>query len=637
MTEIFNIGLLQYITFDIDYLPLLIVVATAWLVPMLMSVFRLARVPAVIAEIVAGYFIGRYLLSSFPEENIYILDFLALTGFIFLMFLCGLEIDVDQIIASLPRREITYALFLKSPLLVGLVIFIITLALSYLGAMLLSIFVEVSYIWYFALIMVTSSIGIIMPVLKNKGETNSRFSQMIIIAAAIADILSIILFTFTAFIIKNGFQAEILLILILFIAFFISYRIGIRLARVTLFKRITYQLSHAASQIKIRGTLFIILIFVVIAQYIDREAILLGAFLAGLLLSFFLHKGRSLLMLKLDGMGYGFFIPVFFIMVGAQFDPSSLKDFDESLVVFLVVLLLILYAVKIIPSFLWFRFFGVKRAISGGFLMATRLSLIIAASKIGLDLGVISPGTNACFLIMAVVTCLVSPFIYNQMNPGSILRGEKIIIIGGSYTGELLAERLRMHGKRALIVESNKKQYNELRSKGFTAFYGSGLDSSVYEQLKLTPSDYVIALTGSDDDNIRICEMLRHNFNHEQIITKSSDPVIEKVLMDMGVEILDITTVIATTIENLIIRPTTYHTLVETFENYSVEEVKITNREIDGVPVREILFPQEVSLMLIKRGYEMHIPHGDTILRSGDMVVVFGTDAAIETIRSKFS
>jgi Kef-type K+ transport system membrane component KefB len=628
-------GILLNISFDYDYLPLLIVVAIAWFVPMIMSLLNLSKIPTVIVEIIVGYFIGQYFLASFSDGNLQILDFLALTGFVFLMFLSGLEIDVDQILASMPRRRITYALFLKNPLLVGLVIFFITLILSYFGASLLSGIVKINNIWYFALIMVTTSVGIIFPVLKNRSEISSRFGQMMILAAAVADIFSIVLFTITAFIISKGFKIELLYILALLFVFFIFYRIGVRLTKVSVYRKLSYQLSHAASQINIRGTILLILIFVVLAQFIGKEVILLGAFLGGLLLSIFLHKDRSLLIIKLDGMGFGFFIPIFFIMVGANFNPEALRELDDSLFVFLGFLTITLFAVKVIPSLLWLRLFGFKRAISGGFLMASRLSLIIAASTIGLELGIISPGINACFIIMAVVTCFISPIIYNYLNPKSIFAGDKTIIVGGSSTGVLLARRLKMHGKSAIIVEKNKKRYNELHLKGFQAFLGDGTDRLVFERLKLSPSNYIVVLTGSNEKNVKICELLRREFNHEKIISKSGNSIIEQTLRRLEVEILDATRVIATTIENLIVRPTIYHSLVETFENFTVEEITVTSKDIDGLQIKEIPFHKDGTLMLIRRGSNMYIPHGDTYLRIGDIINVFGTNAALVDIKAK--
>ena len=602
------------ISFDFEYLPLLIVVAIAWLVPMLLSVLRLQRIPSVIVEIIVGFFIGRYLLMGSSEGSMQILEFLALTGFIFLMFLSGLEIDTDQIMASFPRRKLTLPRFLKNPLLVGLVFFMITLGLSYAGATALSAVVFIPNIWYFSLIMVTTSVGIIFPVLKSRGETLGHFGQMLIMAAAVADILSILLFTFTAFIISRGFQPELLLIFALFLLVYVFYILGRKL-EITIFSRISFQLAHAASQISIRGTLLLILVFVVLAQLLGEEVILLGAFLSGLLLSFFLHKERSLLLIKLDGMGFGFFIPIFFIMVGAKFNPQHLSEFDNSLIPFLILLLIMLYFLKIAPSFLWARLFGWKRAIAGGFLMSSRLSLIIAAATIGLGLGVITEGINASFVLMAVVTCLVSPLVYNGMNPIDKKKGKKIVIVGGSSTGVLLARRLKVHGKNCIIIESDVDRYKEIKIKGITVMMGDGKDEHMYWKLGLQEGDYVVVHTGNDQENIGVCRILRKEFHHENLISKSTESTIEQSLKRLNVEILDVRRTLAATIENLILRPGTYHALVDTFENFIMEEITITNKLVDGVQVQEFHFHKDSMLVLVQRGTDKFIPTGNHILK----------------------
>ncbi|MEA3478669.1 MAG: cation:proton antiporter [Bacteroidota bacterium] len=622
------------ISFHFDYLPLLVVIAIAWIVPIMMSLLKAQRVPTVIVEIIFGFLVGYYLLDFASEDSVMILDFLALTGFIFLMFLSGLEIDVDQIILSLPRKKLTLSRYLRNPLLVGLTYFLITLFLAMGGAYLLSLIVDLPSVWYFALIMITTSVGIIFPVLKNRGETSGHFGQMMIITAAIADILSIVLFTFTAYIIRKGFRFELLLVIGLFILFYIFYVLGKRL-NLVLFRRISFQLSHAASQISIRGTLLLILIFVVLAQYLGVEVILLGAFLSGLLLSLFLHKDRSLLMLKLDGMGFGFFIPIFFIMVGAKFEPGAFAEFDNSLLLFLILLLITLYAVKIIPSLLWAKLFGTQRAIAGGFLMASRLSLIIAAAAIGLDLGIITPGINASFIFLAVLTCIFSPLIYNNLNPTDRLAGAKTVIIGGSSIGVLLARRLKMHGKMSVIIEPDEKRFHDIKSKGLDTVQGSGMDANIYDKIKLNPENYVVVETGSDNMNINICEFLRTELRHERIISKSGNSKAEEALRKLDVEFLDARRVLATTIESLILMPTTYHALVDTFEDYRVEEIELSNKEIDGSQVKDIPFHKDGTIILVRRGSHVHVPHGDTYLRIGDILTVFGSGTALDDTRKK--
>ncbi|MFH2141904.1 MAG: cation:proton antiporter [Bacteroidota bacterium] len=627
--------MLLSISFHFDYFPLLVVAAIAWTTPILLSIFKLKKIPCVVVEIILGYFIGKYFLSSIDHESFRILEFLALTGFIYLMFLGGLEIDVDQILASLPRRRLTYKLFISNPLLVSIIYFLLSIILAYSGALILSQIINIPQIWYFSLILVTTSVGIVLPVLKDRGDIKNHYGQMIIIAAAIADIFSIILFTFTAIIIKNGFQYELLYIPGLFIIFIIFYLLGNKLKNIPLLKKLVFQLSHAASQIHVRGSILLIMLFVVIAQFIGDEAVLLGAFLTGLVLSSTMHREKSVMLLKLDGMGYGFFIPFFFIMVGVQFDPTALMEFDQSLIWFLVLLFITLFAVKILPAMLWSQLFGIKKAVAGGFLMSSRLSLIIAASAIGLEMGVITPGMNASFIIMAIVTCFVSPVIFNWLSPTDFSVGEKTFIIGGSSTAILLARRLIMHGKKIIIIENNKVRAEEISAKGLYCIEADGCDAGLYKKLKLKSSDFVIVETGSPEKNHEICKLLRNVLMHDNIITRSSTADVELKLKNLGVNTIDVIGVLAVTMENLILRPATYHVLVESFENFSVEEILITKKEIDGLQIKEIPFHKDAILIMIKRNNSFFIPHGETYFRTGDIMHVFGTGTAILNTREK--
>jgi len=631
MTRLFNISL------HFDYWPLLVIIALAWIVPMTISLLRLRRIPTVVLEIILGYFAGRYILVYADDLSIKILEFLALTGFIFLMFLSGLEINMDHIIGSFPRRKPTIRSIQRNSFLMATLYFIFCLIISYAGSESLDSLIGIGNTWYFALIMVTTSVGIILPVLKNRGEISGAYGQMIVTSAAIADILSIILFTFTAYVLKNGFKIEILFILLIFLLFYLMYRIGNRFRNIRLFKKISFQFSHAASQLSIRGTAFLIFIFVVISQFISTEVILLGAFLSGILLSTFLHKERSLLLVKLDGMGYGFFIPIFFIMVGVRFDPYALHEFEASLFPILVILLILMYAIKILPSLIWYRQFGLRKSLSGGVLLSTRLSLIIAASAIGLELGVITPGINSIFIIMAIISCIISPLLYNFINIRVESPPDRTIIVGGSSKGVLLARRLNMHEKVSLIIENDRKRYKDLLSKGLRTLLADGLDPGTYKSINIDPSNWIFVDAGSEDTNIQVCNMLRKELKHERIISVANYLGLERKFKELDILTVDTTRVISTTVENLIVRPTTYHTLVDSFENFTIEEIRITKPEIEGQQLKNISFHKDAILIMVKRDNELFVPKGETYLIKGDILIILGTGTALEISRQTFT
>jgi Trk K+ transport system NAD-binding subunit len=91
----------------------------------------------------------------------------------------------------------------------------------------------------------------------------------------------------------------------------------------------------------------------------------------------------------------------------------------------------------------------------------------------------------------------------------------------------------------------------------------------------------------------------------------------------------------AATIETLIVRPTTYHALIETYEQFRVEEIPVINDEIGKRKVKEIPFHKDAILIMVKRGTTLFIPHGETYLKPGDILNIFGTDSALEDTRDK--
>ncbi|MFO7614507.1 MAG: monovalent cation:proton antiporter family protein [Bacteroidales bacterium] len=627
MTALIPLG----IVFGVDYLPLLVVLFIAWATPMILSTIKLEKFPSVLVEMIAGYLLGRLFMTYLNPESLFLLDFLALTGLIFIMFLSGLEINIDQLIGSFPRK-ITWRGFATNPLMSGIAHYMITLVLSLVGTYLLSKLVHIPNIWFFAIIPTTTFMGIVYPVLKNRGETRSYYGQTLIITSAVADVLSILIITITAIYMKFGFHYELLLVLGLLLFSLIVYLLGKKFTG-TFFKRISFQQGHAITQITVRGAILLILAFVTIAQFAGPEVVVLGAFICGFVLSFFIKKERSLLIIKLEGIGFGFFIPIFFIMVGAKFQPANLLEFQGSLFLFLSLLFVFFFLVKILPSFIWMNIFRFRKSMAAGFLLAARLGLVIAAASVGLELGAITSGANASFIIMVLVTCIFSPVMYEIIYKKPRVSEDKIVIVGGSSVGVILARRMKVLNKQALIIENDPGRYQEIKAKGITVVQADASDPATYRQIGLSPDNYVVVLTGSDKRNLEICTMLRHELHHENIISKPDNLMMDKQMALLNIETLDARGVLANAIEMLIMRPTVHSALVDTFEHFSVEDIMVSGDQVHGRQIMEIPFHKEGMILLVRKSDEIVIPHGDTYLRKGDIVTAFGTESALLEIK----
>jgi len=204
---------------SLSFYPLLIVVFLAFLVPITISRFKKFSLPIVVGEIIVGIIIGRSGLGWVQQHDPF-LDLLAELGFVFLMFLSGMEIDFSSF-GSMSSGQHRGRKALWGPVQLGGLSFALTLGLSTLVGFGLVRLQLVSSPWMIALILSTTSLGVVVPVLKERGLNNGRFGQAIIIAALMADFITMLLITVVVAALSHGLTFEILLIAVLFVVFFL--------------------------------------------------------------------------------------------------------------------------------------------------------------------------------------------------------------------------------------------------------------------------------------------------------------------------------------------------------------------------------------------------------------------------------
>ncbi len=614
----------------INYWPLFIILAIAWLVPLVLSWLKVTMVPAVIVEIMMGVVAGPFVLDL-VEITPY-MNFLASTGFLVLIFLAGLEIDVRKILSSLPGHRIRLIDLVSNSLLLAIFIYGGSLAVSVPYAWMMDQFFSVDVV-FFTILLPTVALSIVVPILKADGEMNQKFGQVLLMEGAIATIMSIILISIYAGVLQYGFQVEILLFSVIFIVFVILYLIGKLLIRIKTFQTLLYRLQHAASQIRVRGAFALLLVFVIVAHLINVELVM-GAFFAGALLSMFVSKDRSALLFKLDGMSYGFFIPIFFIMVGVNLDLSALSQFNES-IPFILVLTSGFFITQVIPATVMAKIFGIKRALAGGLLLSVRLGLSIATAQIGLSLGIISSADNAGIVTASILASLISPMAYNLFSRKKEPY-HHILLLGGSKSSLFLAERFNMHNIPCLTYLQNDEIISEFERKNLHFRKVSILDGSIFDEIELHTGDIVIILTESKKLNRELTLYIKNDLEHNRIITGKYDTILDSIELHTDTKLIDHDEVLAHHVEDMIVRPDSIASLAISFDTYQVEEIRITNRKIHRKLVRDVAFPPSGSLVIHRRNDEIFIPHGDTPLLMGDIVTVIGNRTALAEFRKIF-
>ena len=619
---------------NFSFVPLLIVVLLAFIVPVLLGRFRKLGIPVVVGEILAGMLLGKSGFNLIREDHV--LSILSILGFSLLMFLSGLEIDFTSLFdVNTKKRSGILARILSNPLIFGLILFVFTLGAAFITGLIVHRLDLVSEPWIITLVLSTTSLGVVVPVLKEHGLSGNPFGQRILSAALIADFVSILAISIYVLLRSQGLTLEILLILVLFAVFVAVHRLTALFQKHLPTEKILERLASPTSQIKLRGAIALALVFIALADSLGIENIL-GAFLAGVILSLASSGSTSALRHKLDGIGYGFFIPIFFVMVGVRFDLPALLESREA-VILVPFMVLAAYLIKLIPSMLFRVFFSWRETFSAGFILSSRLSLIIAASAIGLELGVISPSLNSSIILVAIITCTFSPIAFSLLNKVKSENPDQVLIVGDHPMVDFLMQQFKHHGLVARNIRLKGLYEREQGQAGANELLPQQVLVNALRDNSIEKTNTVIVLADQQDENYRICRLALNYFNIENVISLVKDPVRNRKFRDLGVRVVNMIYSTALIIESMALSKDAFSVAADIDEMQEVREVKILNDAIHGKRIAQIDLPEATSILMLIRGSEMITPDAETILQKNDIITLVGEESLVDSALRLFT
>jgi Kef-type K+ transport system membrane component KefB len=348
-----------------------------------------------VLEILLGIVIGPSVLGwARPDLPVAIL---ALVGLAFLLFLSGLEFDIERLRGRvLKLTAIGFGVSFAIAIVLGL-------GLSAAGLVKSPLFV--------AIVLVATSLGVIFPVLKDSDNLTSSFGQLVIAAASIAEFGSIVLLSL--FFSGKGSTSTSGTLILLGVFGVVVLVVGLAISgfeRSMSLGRVLRRLQDTTAQIRVRAAFVLLIGFTALADTVGFETIL-GAFAAGALLSL-LDRDRAMthpeFRVKLEAVGFGVFIPVFFVTSGVQFDLNALFA-DASTVALVPLFLLAIYLARGLPACVYVPLLGRRRSAIAGILQSTSLTFVVAATQIGLGLGVVSPASAAALVAAGLLSVAISP------------------------------------------------------------------------------------------------------------------------------------------------------------------------------------------------------------------------------------
>jgi Kef-type K+ transport system membrane component KefB len=372
---------------------LVIVVAVAFFAPLVLGLFPRVRLPSVVLEIVAGIVIGPSVLGLVEvEESV---EVIALIGLAFVLFLAGLEIDFDKL-----RGQVLRLTGLGFALSFGIAV-LVSFGLKAGGLVDTPLLV--------AIILCATSLGVLVPVLKDAGEISSTFGQLIIAAATIADFGAIILLSIF-FSGEGGTGSTLVLLGSVFALAAVVFIVTRGAERSMRIRDDLVRLQDTTAQIRVRGAFLLFVAFAAVAEQLGLEVIL-GAFIAGAIVSL---VDRDEVMThpdfrrKLEAVGFGVFIPAFFVTSGVRFDLDALTSSTSNLLM-VPIFLAALLAARGLPALVYRRALDGRHTAVAALMQATSLPFIVAATAIGLDLGLIDAAGSAALIGAGLLSVLLFP------------------------------------------------------------------------------------------------------------------------------------------------------------------------------------------------------------------------------------
>jgi Kef-type K+ transport system membrane component KefB len=368
-----------------------VVTVVALVAPLVRELAPWLRVPPIVLELCAGIAIGPFGFDLIrTDEPIEVFSQIGLAA---LLYLAGREIRLKQLRGRV--LELALAGFGAS------------LVLAFAVSELLRAAGLIDETLLVAIVLASTSMSVLIVPLKDARQTTTRFGQLVIAAASLAEMGAIVLLSFFFSGKHSGVGTELLhlgLFALLAAALYATMSGGRSFQRLSAaFDR----LAETTSQIRVRADFALVAVAVGLAAELGVEAIL-AAFTVGVLRGIGEEEDRHEGPDRVEIVAFGIFIPFFFVNSGIQFDVDALFD-SVTAALRLPVFLLALLVVRGLPALLYRGYLGGREAVAAGFLQATSLSFIVVATQIGLQVHALNTASAAALIGAGLLSVVLFP------------------------------------------------------------------------------------------------------------------------------------------------------------------------------------------------------------------------------------
>jgi len=370
-----------------------IIVASIFITPILLKKFN---IPGITSVMLAGILIGPHCFGLVEMNEA--LAIFSEFGAVFLMFLAGMEVDNGTLREEFKKSTVVSLFSLTLPAIGGYFIGKL-FGLDFVGALL------------YAAIFSSHSVGIVYALMDELNLTKSKFGTTALSATILVDLISLIVLSIIIKMSSNIQNSDI----VYYIGAVILY-ISVLLLTIPYASKVMFRRCSQLHIKKIHFVLFIILISILAGEVIGLHPII-GAFITGIAVSEALTKEEhdELLNKNLNAIGYGFFIPIFFLTLGISTDITVLTDLHNIWLVLATIVSASL--LKIASGYFSFNLIGYDKikSLCGGLLTIPKISASLVAASVGLEMGIISREFFVAIVVLSLITSMITPILVKNL------------------------------------------------------------------------------------------------------------------------------------------------------------------------------------------------------------------------------
>lgn len=610
---------------------LLLVAFAAFITPMILSHFKWSLLPTSVAEIIVGMFLGKSCLNLVHLNST--LKDISTLGVILLMFLSGLEIDFSIFQKNSAQPTPLAQLRAKdepaiSPVKVATFAYLFTVITAVILALAFKFTGLFSNFVLAAILFSTTALGIVISVLKENELLSKNYGQTVLLFAVFGEVVPMLALTAYAAIFV-GKATKLWLIILLFIVALLLFKYFR-----SFFTKFIH-ISKSTTQLDIRLAFFVIITLVITAESVGAENIL-GAFLAGIVLKLINPTNES--MHKLDALGYGFFIPFYFILTGVKLNLLELLSSPKTLI--LIPLFFLAYLVAKLPAYYGFRLrFKKANSLAGAWLSGTTITLILAALTVAQELKAINAQQSGAFIIAAILTCILCPMLFSKLyspEPED-LKKRMVSIIGANLATVTAAKHIAQDWYEVRVFTASMKNYTTYNSEVDLHYIKNMTAESLIEADAFNTD--ILFLACHDSDRNYELALAGKKYGIERVIMRFEDrnPLTTRIekLKAAGVEYYSAFILNVGVMEAMIETPSTLQVL--TRSDARLYEIIVSNARFAGVQIKDLPLIDDITISRIFRNGKPISPHGNTEIELNDHILFSGKGDMIPKLRALLS